>query len=159
MYQIPDYALKDPSNKTRFTLIFANVTEKDILLKEEFDALAKQHPDTLNVVYTLDKPEQGWAGAVGYVSQQMVEKYLPKAALGEKAKIFVCGPPGQVAAVAGKKDGMKQGALSGILKDLGYSEDQVSVRVVRWACRCLLVLDDGVGLQVLSVERAVACVR
>ena len=130
MYQILDYALKDPSNKTRFTLIFANVTEKDILLKEQFDALAKQHPDTLNVVYTLDKPEQGWAGAVGYVSQQMVEKYLPKAALGEKAKIFVCGPPGQVAAVAGKKDGMKQGALSGILKDLGYSEDQVRAVVL-----------------------------
>ncbi len=39
MYQILDYALQDPSNKTRFTLIFANVTEKDILLKEEFDAL------------------------------------------------------------------------------------------------------------------------
>ena len=159
MYQILDYALKDPSNKTRFTLIFANVTEKDILLKEEFDALAKQHPDTLRVVYTLDKPEQGWAGAVGYVSQQMVEKYLPKAALGEKAKIFVCGPPGQVAAVAGKKDGMKQGALSGILKDLGYSEDQVSERVVRWMRGCLLVLDDAAGLQVLSVEHAVACVR
>ena len=39
---------------------------------------------------------------------------------------FRLGPPGQVAAVAGKKAGMKQGELGGILKELGYSEDQVS---------------------------------
>ena len=35
------------------------------------------------------------------------------------------GPPGQVKAVAGKKEGMKQGAIGGILKELGYTEDQV----------------------------------
>ncbi len=35
------------------------------------------------------------------------------------------GPPGQVNAVVGKKDGMKQGAIGGILKELGYTEDQV----------------------------------
>jgi hypothetical protein len=40
--------------------------------------------------------------------------------------IFGIGPPGQVAAVAGKKAGMKQGELGGILKELGYTEDQVS---------------------------------
>ena len=37
------------------------------------------------------------------------------------------GPPGQVAALAGKKDGMKQGELAGVLKDLGYNSDQVRV--------------------------------
>ena len=36
------------------------------------------------------------------------------------------GPPGQVAAVSGKKAGMAQGELGGILKELGYTEDQVS---------------------------------
>jgi len=40
------------------------------------------------------------------------------------------GPPGQVAAVSGKKAGMKQGELGGILKELGYSEDQVSRRLL-----------------------------
>ena len=35
------------------------------------------------------------------------------------------GPPGQVIVVAEKKDGMKQGAIGGILKELGYTEDQV----------------------------------
>jgi hypothetical protein len=40
------------------------------------------------------------------------------------------GPPGQVAAVAGKKEGMKQGELGGILEKLGYTEDQVRLMVV-----------------------------
>lgn len=35
------------------------------------------------------------------------------------------GPPPQVAAVAGKKAGMQQGELGGILKELGYKDDQV----------------------------------
>ncbi|KAI0652782.1 cytochrome-b5 reductase [Trametes meyenii] len=125
MYQILDYALKDPSNKTRFTLIFANVAEKDILLKEEFDALQAQYPKTFNVIYTLDKPSAGWTGTTGYVNQALVQQHLPPPTLGEKAKIFVCGPPGQVAALAGPKAGMKQGELSGILKQLGYTEEQV----------------------------------
>jgi len=38
---------------------------------------------------------------------------------------LLAGPPGQVSAVAGKKDGAKQGEVGGILKELGYTEDQV----------------------------------
>ena len=38
----------------------------------------------------------------------------------------VSGPPGQVAAVAGKKSGFNQGELGGILKELGYTQEQVS---------------------------------
>ncbi|KAH9854521.1 cytochrome-b5 reductase [Lenzites betulinus] len=125
MYQILQYALHDPANKTRFTLIFANVAEKDILLKEHFDALKSKYPQTFNIVYTLDKPGPDWKGTVGYVNEDLVSKHLPPANLGEKAKIFVCGPPGQVAAIAGAKAGMKQGELSGILKQLGYTEEQV----------------------------------
>ncbi|KAI0640343.1 ferredoxin reductase-like C-terminal NADP-linked domain-containing protein [Trametes polyzona] len=125
MYQILDYALQDPSNKTRFTLIFANVTEKDILLKEEFDALKAKYPNTFNVVYTVDQGSPDWKGPVGYVNEELVMKHLPPPNLGEKAKIFVCGPPGQVAAISGAKAGMKQGELGGILKKLGYTEDQV----------------------------------
>ena len=63
MFQILDYALNDPANKTRFTLIFANVAERDIIMKSEFDALQKKFPSTLNVVYTLDKAEANWKGA------------------------------------------------------------------------------------------------
>jgi len=125
MYQILKYALGDPSNKTKFTLIFANITDKDILLREEFDALKKSHPDTFNVVYTLDQADDSWKGYKGYINQEMIMQHVGPANLGNKVKVFICGPPGQVNAIAGKKDGMKQGALGGILKELGYTEDQV----------------------------------
>lgn len=39
------------------------------------------------------------------------------------------GPPAQVAAVAGKKEGANQGDIGGILKELGYTSDQVSILV------------------------------
>ena len=63
MLQIIRAALKNPADRTKLSLIYANVTAQDILLKEEFDALKAKHPETLKVVYTVDKPDAGWEGA------------------------------------------------------------------------------------------------
>lgn len=62
LYQLVNHALADKANKTKFTLLFSNVTEKDILLKEELDTLAKKHPNNFKVVYLLDKPSGPWDG-------------------------------------------------------------------------------------------------
>ena len=62
MYQILIHALPKPENKTKFKLIFANVSEKDILLKEELDALKKKYPQALDIVYTVDAAGPGWNG-------------------------------------------------------------------------------------------------
>lgn len=126
MYQVVHHALADPNNKTKFTLIFANVTPEDILLKSEFDALKAKHPDTFNVIYTVDKADANWKGPTGYVNKTLLQQHIPPASLADKVKIMVCGPPGQVIAIAGKKDGMKQGSVGGVLKELGYTEEQVS---------------------------------
>ncbi|EIM83228.1 ferredoxin reductase-like C-terminal NADP-linked domain-containing protein [Stereum hirsutum FP-91666 SS1] len=125
LYQILTHALPDPANKTKFTLIFANLTEEDILLREEFDDLKKKYSDKFDVVYALDKPKEDWKGETGHLTGEVLKKYLAKPELGEKVKVFICGPPGQVNAIAGKKDGYQQGPLGGILKELGYKEDQV----------------------------------
>lgn len=63
LYQILTHALPDPQNKTKFTLIFANLSEDDILLREEFDDLKKKYSDKFNVVYALDKAKDDWKGA------------------------------------------------------------------------------------------------
>lgn len=62
MYQVLDHALADKSNKTKFTLIYSNVTEADILLREEFDALKKKFPETFDAVYYLDSANKDWKG-------------------------------------------------------------------------------------------------
>lgn len=56
---------------TQVDLIFANVTETDILLKEDLDALAKEDSG-FRVHYVLDKPPEGWTGGVGYVTPEMI---------------------------------------------------------------------------------------
>jgi cytochrome-b5 reductase len=125
LYQVLDHALADRANKTKFKLLYANVTENDILIREELDALKKKHPNNFDVVHVLSNPEKNWTGPQGYISADIIKTYVGPASLAEKIKIFVCGPPGQVAAIAGNKAGMKQGDLGGILKELGYTEDQV----------------------------------
>lgn len=98
MWQVMQHIDANPSDKTKATLIFSNVTEQDILLRERFDDLAKRKPDQFKIVYTLDKPPSGWQGATGYVSQDLVAKHVPLPAHGDKIKVFVCGPPGQMKA-------------------------------------------------------------
>ncbi|KAL1687131.1 hypothetical protein GGG16DRAFT_117259 [Schizophyllum commune] len=56
-----------------------------------------------DAVYTLDKLSEGWKGPTGY-----------------HVRVLVCGPPGQVAALAGKKASYAQGELLGVLKGLNY---------------------------------------
>ncbi|KAI1417774.1 ferredoxin reductase-like protein [Hypoxylon sp. FL1857] len=77
-------------DKTEVDLIFANVTEQDILLKEDLDALAKEDSG-FRIHYVLDKPPEGWTGGVGYVTSDMITKWLPKPA--DDVKILLCGPP------------------------------------------------------------------
>jgi len=125
LYQVLTRALSDKANKTKFKLLYSNVTEQDILLRKEFDVLKKKYPDTFDVVYVLDKPNDKWQGPSGFINADLVKKHMAPASLKEKVKVFVCGPPGQVAAVAGKKDGAKQGEAGGVLKELGYTEDQI----------------------------------
>ncbi|RYP07294.1 hypothetical protein DL764_002609 [Monosporascus ibericus] len=77
-------------DRTQVDLIFANVTEADILLKEDLDALAKEDSG-FRVHYVLDRPPEGWTGGVGYVTPDMITKWLPKPAA--DVKILLCGPP------------------------------------------------------------------
>ncbi|EST08009.1 Oxidoreductase, FAD-binding domain protein [Kalmanozyma brasiliensis GHG001] len=124
MWQVMQDIANDPSDKTKVTLIYTNKTEQDILLREEFDKLAKD--GRFNIVYGLDKLPKGFKGFEGYLTEDLATKHLPKAELANKTKIFVCGPPPQVEAISGGK-GPKgsQGELKGLLAKLGYQAEQV----------------------------------
>ncbi|KAF8913182.1 cytochrome-b5 reductase [Gymnopilus junonius] len=125
LYQLLIHALPDKENKTKFKLLFGNITEDDILLRKELDELKAKYPNNFDVVYVLDRPSAGWTGPSGFITADLLKKHVAPADLKGKVKVFVCGPPPQVASIAGKKAGMKQGEIGGILKELGYTEDQV----------------------------------
>ncbi|KAG2136510.1 uncharacterized protein EDB93DRAFT_1168933 [Suillus bovinus] len=125
LYQVLQHALADKTNKTKFKLLYANVTEQDIILREEFDAMKKKYPETFDVVYVLDRADANWKGPTGYIGADLIKQHIAPPSLGGKVKVFICGPPGQVTSIAGAKKGRDQGELNGILKELGYTKDQV----------------------------------
>ncbi|KAF4995467.1 hypothetical protein FDECE_12790 [Fusarium decemcellulare] len=95
-------------DRTEVDLIFANVTVQDILLKDELDKLA-QEPG-IRVRYVLDKPPPGWQGGVGYITSDMITKWLPAPAT--NVKILLCGPPPMVS------------LLKKVAESLGYQKAQ-----------------------------------
>ena len=72
MLQIVRAIVENPDDKTQVDLIFANVNEEDILLKDELDAIAAAHTH-FRVHYVLNNPPQGWTGGVGFVTTEMIK--------------------------------------------------------------------------------------
>lgn len=56
--------------------------------KEEFDELAQQM--SLQVIYVLTDPPEGWQGETGYINAEIMQRYLPKQY--KRFVYFVCGP-------------------------------------------------------------------
>lgn len=124
MLQVLESSLHDQTDKTHFSLIFGNVSQKDILLKERLDELQRKYPERFQTHYLIDQAADGWKGDVGHVSPDLVKKYLP--APSSSSFVYVCGPPGFYKAVSGSKaPDFTQGELSGILAELGYKAENV----------------------------------
>lgn len=123
MLQVIEAILKNPDDKTQISLLYANVSPDDILLKQKLDILATSHPN-LKIFYTVDNPTKNWRGGAGYISKDMVVKGLP--APSDDTLILVCGPPGMMKQISGEKaKDWTQGEVSGILKEAGYTEQMV----------------------------------
>jgi len=125
MYQLCRAIFSNPSDKTKVTLVFGNIAEEDILLKQELADLENTYPQRFRAFYLLDNPPKDWAGEKGYITKDLLKTVLPEPKA-ENIKVFVCGPPGMMNAISGgKKSPTNQGDLSGFLQELGYSKDQV----------------------------------
>lgn len=124
MLQVIRQILKNPLDKTKIHLLFANVSENDIILRDVLDALEHLHGDRLKITYCVDKASPGWTGCTGYVTKEMLETYMPKPS--DDNIVFVCGPPALMAHISGNKAKDKsQGELSGLLKDMEYTSSMV----------------------------------
>ncbi|KAI3984540.1 hypothetical protein MKX01_040417 [Papaver californicum] len=111
MLQVIDAILKNPDDKTQMSLLYANISPDDILLKQKLDVLSANY-----IYYTVENPTNNWKGGKGYITQNMVDKGMPSPS--EDTLILVCGPPGLMNHIFGDK-------VSGILKELGYTKEMV----------------------------------
>ena len=111
--QVIHAVLGDPKDSTTtLSLLYANVSEDDILLREELEETAKKYPGRFKVHYTLDKAPKGWAYSEGFINKEMIEAHLPAHAKGGSSQVLMCGPPP-----------MLKFACIPALKELGYTED------------------------------------
>jgi len=90
-------------DKTEIDLIFANVNQEDILLKEDLDQLAKEDAG-FRIHYVLNNPPEKWDGGVGFVTPEMITKWLPKPA--SDVKLLLCGPPPMISAMKKASEGL-----------------------------------------------------
>jgi len=91
MLQLVRAVFRDPEDKTCLSLLFANQTEEDILLKAELEELAEQYPERFHLWYTIDRPTEGWKYSSGFINAEMIEKALFPPA--DDNLVLMCGPP------------------------------------------------------------------
>ncbi|KAJ5637540.1 Cytochrome b5 [Penicillium lividum] len=108
MYQLIRAICDDETDSTQISLLYANNTEEDILLREELDVFATKYPKKFQVQYVLSQAAQDWNGHRGFVSQDLIQKYL--APVDQSNKMLLCGPPPMI------------NAMKKVLVGLGWKE-------------------------------------
>ncbi|KAJ9295528.1 hypothetical protein DTO271G3_5984 [Paecilomyces variotii] len=91
MYQLIRAICEDEGDNTQVSLLYANNTEEDILLKEELDSFAQRFPHKFKVTYVLSRPSDSWKGPKGFVTTDLIKERL--APVSKDSKVLLCGPP------------------------------------------------------------------
>lgn len=123
--------LANPDDKTRIQLLWGVNGTRDIVLKAELEALEKEFPERLRVVYAVSGPEAvSEAPSLGdeskfrkgYVDKSLLQEAISMAQKDgvwgdvKGQKVFLCGPPKMEDAIAGK---------NGVLAELGVVKKEV----------------------------------
>ncbi|XP_043584779.1 NADH-cytochrome b5 reductase 3 isoform X2 [Bombus pyrosoma] len=91
MLQLIRAIIKDSTDETQASLLFANQTEKDILLRDELDDIAKNHPNKLKLWYTIDTSSENWPYSTGFINADMIKDHLFPPS--PDTIVLMCGPP------------------------------------------------------------------
>lgn len=85
----------DKKTGTDMVLVYANRSIKEIIFREDFDAMQKEYPK-LKVAHVLCEPEPGFKCTVGLINATLIKNEVPDYAL---RKFYICGPPPMVEAM------------------------------------------------------------
>ena len=103
-----NYVFDNRENYGKVDIIYGSRTADDLVQLKEIQEVWMNQPD-VNVYLTIDRPQEGWDGHVGFVPAYLKELNL--SAAGKVA--LVCGPPIMIKFVLAE------------LKAMGFSEEQV----------------------------------
>lgn len=109
MLQLIRAVLGDPHDTTKLSLLFANQTEEDILLRDELEDFRDQHPKRFSLWYTIDRAgprntsgytwralspslhRSEWQYSQGFVNETIISEHLFPPS--DETMVFMCGPP------------------------------------------------------------------
>lgn len=80
--------MADREDRTPVLLMYGNQKWEWVLFREELAALEKQI--NLRLVHVLEQPHAGWEGESGFITADMLDRYLP--ANREELVYLICGP-------------------------------------------------------------------
>ena len=83
--------MKDRSDNRPIVLIYANNEWEDVTFREELNALEKDLH--LKVTHVLVYPPDGWQGESGFLTAEILNRYLPEERKKNIYEMFICGPP------------------------------------------------------------------
>ncbi|XP_036415298.1 NADH-cytochrome b5 reductase 3 isoform X1 [Colossoma macropomum] len=112
MLQLIRDIMKNPSDTTRCSLLFANQTEKDILLRDELEEIQARHPNKFKLWFTVDRAPADWEYSEGFINADMIQEHLPPPS--DDCIVLMCGPPPMI-----------QFACKPNLDKLGYRQGQL----------------------------------
>lgn len=96
----------------RIVMFDSNRNEENILYRTDFDQCVKEN-NNLKIIYTVTGESQeessssveaeaavrsGWKGEIGFISKEMITKYMTSDEL-EDSMFYICGPPGMLKAM------------------------------------------------------------
>jgi len=82
--------MRDRNDQRPVTLLYANNEWETVTFREEIAELEKQL--NLKVVYVMLDPPEGWEGETGFVTREILDRYLPEDRSKGLQPIFICGP-------------------------------------------------------------------
>ena len=112
MLQVMRAMFKDSADATEVSLLFANQTEEDILLRDELEACKRNNAGFKTLRYTLDRPPKDWTGHTGFINEAMLREAMPPPS--SDTLILMCGPPPMI-----------KFACEPNLEKLGYEVEQM----------------------------------
>jgi predicted ferric reductase len=80
--------LSDLSDARECILLYGNETWEKVPFREELELLEKEI--NLKTVHILDKPKDGWEGEEGFITDEIIKRYLPTNK--ENFEYYICGP-------------------------------------------------------------------
>jgi len=100
--------------KRKMSFWYGARSRKEMFYVEEFDALAREHPNfEWHVALSEPQPEDRWEGHTGFIHKVLYDAYLRSHPAPEDCEYYLCGPP------------MMNSAVIKMLEDLGVMRENI----------------------------------